>query len=350
MSAIAHLKNRGGRVSKKYEADGRVNHSYNTRMNGYTNGIPKGPRCVKPKKMKAKYANVQSKYSSIFSKYLHEPNYPTSIKVKKNKNGSQNRLIKRIFGTENCLRSTLANKYKYSDPKMNNANSLNIQPVKKVNGGITYAGHGQVPNKQTSKTLSSPKNGNYNNDKPYQDNYQQDQVPDIEMAEIPKGKDFDQRIEKAMQDLSEHKINFYKDKSEFDKQADQTKKDKEARVRSTFYGKGPYPGSHNVMNESGMPDPSSINSLNYYMPIGYNTSTRFRPSTQETSNRASSQNKGLADGDILSNIDNISNEELKERLVVSEMIMKKLFTRNKDLETALDKAQNKLREAATQDS
>jgi len=46
----------------------------------------------------------------------------------------------------------------------------------------------------------------------------------------------------------------------------------------------------------------------------------------------------MSDGSILSNIDNISMNELKERLVVSEMIMKKLFARNKELEQGIQKA------------
>ena len=45
----------------------------------------------------------------------------------------------------------------------------------------------------------------------------------------------------------------------------------------------------------------------------------------------------LADGNILSNIDNIGPDELKERLVVAEMIMKKLYARNKELETGMKK-------------
>ena len=52
--------------------------------------------------------------------------------------------------------------------------------------------------------------------------------------------------------------------------------------------------------------------------------------------------KGITDGNILCNIDNISNDELKERLVVAEMIMKKLFTRTKDLEGCIELANKKL--------
>lgn len=39
----------------------------------------------------------------------------------------------------------------------------------------------------------------------------------------------------------------------------------------------------------------------------------------------------------MSNLNNITGEELRERLVVAEMIMKKLYARNKDLEAALKK-------------
>lgn len=183
------------------------------------------------------------------------------------------------------------------------------------------------------------------NDKPYEAYFEnQDQVSEKAASEkaTPKDKDFDVKLERAILDLSEHRNNFYKDKSEFDKQIDQAKTDKDARIRQTFYGQGPYPGNHTFMSSSGVPDPSSINSSNYYKPIGYNTSTRFRPATQENNKRASYQSEGLADGNILSNIDAISNDELKERLVVSEMIMKKLFTRNKDLEGAIDKVQNNI--------
>lgn len=125
MSAVAQLRNRTGRPAKQPEAYGRTNHSYNARIHGYTNGIPKVSRHSKPRKPKAKYSNVQSKYSSVFSKYLHEPSYPPSIKVKKNvsvptKNGGQDRLINRIFGNEN--------NFKMIKSLMNNANPQNSQP------------------------------------------------------------------------------------------------------------------------------------------------------------------------------------------------------------------------------
>jgi hypothetical protein len=41
----------------------------------------------------------------------------------------------------------------------------------------------------------------------------------------------------------------------------------------------------------------------------------------------------MNDNNVLKgDLDQISKEELKERLVVAEMVMKKLFQRNKDLE------------------
>lgn len=141
--------------------------------------------------------------------------------------------------------------------------------------------------------------------------------------------------------------NFYKDKSEFEKQIEQTKVDKEARIRQTFYGSnGAYPGSHNLLMNGGVPDPAAMNNSMYYKPFGYQTGMRVRPSTQDRAKDKSPGHHGeaLSDGNILSGIDCISNDELKERLVVAEMIMKKLYTRNKDLENAIDKAQNKLKE------
>lgn len=83
-------------------------------------------------------------------------------------------------------------------------------------------------------------------------------------------------MEKALLDLSEHKNNFYKEKSEFDKQIEQTKQDKDARIRQTFYGSSYGPNS------------SAINSTNYYKPLGYNsTGNEFRPATHGGSKRQS---------------------------------------------------------------
>jgi len=44
---------------------------------------------------------------------------------------------------------------------------------------------------------------------------------------------------------------------------------------------------------------------------------------------------------LKSDLDQVSKEEMKERLVVAEMVMKKLFQRNKDLEEANDKGSEK---------
>ena len=38
------------------------------------------------------------------------------------------------------------------------------------------------------------------------------------------------------------------------------------------------------------------------------------------------------EGSLLGNLDHMSNEQLKERLLVSEALMKKLYNRNKDIE------------------
>ena len=136
--------------------------------------------------------------------------------------------------------------------------------------------------------------------------------------------------------------NYYKDKSEFEKQIEQTKKDKETRIRQTFYGSNAFPASHGITAGS-LADPAAMNITNYYKPGMYQTGTRMRPNTQDGgANRSPAPiGESLADGDILSNIDAISNDELKERLVVAEMIMKKLYSRNKDLEIAINKVKSK---------
>ena len=56
---------------------------------------------------------------------------------------------------------------------------------------------------------------------------------------------------------------------------------------------------------------------------------------------------GLQDGNILSDIENISEQELRERLVVAEMIMKKLYSRNKDLEMGIGRAQIAIKQGRT---
>lgn len=86
---------------------------------------------------------------------------------------------------------------------------------------------------------------------------------------------------------------------------EETQKDKDARIRQTFYGNGAYPGSNNLLN-NGMSEAAATNTSGFYRPAGYATGTRFRPSTQESSNgikRSSLAGEGLSDGNILSNID-----------------------------------------------
>jgi hypothetical protein len=61
-----------------------------------------------------------------------------------------------------------------------------------------------------------------------------------------------------------------------------------------------------------------------------------RPNTGQASRI--NNGSGLADGNILSDIENISEQELRERLVVAEMIMKKLYAKNKDLELGINRA------------
>lgn len=136
--------------------------------------------------------------------------------------------------------------------------------------------------------------------------------------------------------------NYYKDKSEFEKQIEQTKKDKETRIRQTFYGSNAFQSNHGITSTN-FPDPASMSITNYYKPGGYQSGALMRPNTQDgAANRSPAPSgEGLADGNILSNIDGISNDELKERLVVAEMIMKKLYSRNKDLEIAINKFKSK---------
>lgn len=40
----------------------------------------------------------------------------------------------------------------------------------------------------------------------------------------------------------------------------------------------------------------------------------------------------MMEGSLLGNIDSMTTEQLKERLLVSETLMKKLYNRNKDIE------------------
>ena len=83
-----------------------------------------------------------------------------------------------------------------------------------------------------------------------------------------------------------------------------------------------------------------------FYETNYKTTKSFF-SNRPTSSKLTGQ--ALTDGNILSNIDNISINELKERLIVAETIMKKLYARNKDLETGVQKAQLKIK-GQTQES
>jgi len=224
----------------------------------------------------------------VFSRYLKEPSYPTSInsnKYSKGPKNQQDRLVNRIFGNENNYKMIKSLMNNVQKPKENYAQQNKSNNV----------GYGSRPplNKRSSNrrdyTPSHKKDMSMAD--PYND-HPVGQLSDAERAQseknIKQDKDLDVKLEKALIDLSEHKNNFYKDKSEFDKQIEQTMQDKDARIRQTFYGNGPYPGSHNIVSTNGVPEPSSINSSNYYKPIGYSTGTRFRPSTQENSDKRGS--------------------------------------------------------------
>ena len=323
MSSVAQARKRNGRFIRRPDSHEKPSNSHNTRMQQFTNGIPHpSSKHREPKKLKTKrkYDNVRSKYSSVFSRYLKEPAYPPSINATKyskvEPKNPQDRLVMRIFGNENNYKMIKSMMHKNSK-EPNNASRPPLKHKQNMRDGYS-------PVYKEMKSMVAPN-----------PDYSTHQVQNLDKTEsegnIRKEKDFDVRLEKALLDLSEHKNNFYKDKSEFDKQIEQSKATGNVGLRQTFYGSGPYPGSHQLINSSGN-----------FKPVGYSTSTRFRPSTQENSDKRSMlAGEGLSDGNILSNIDCISNDELKERLVVAEMIMKKLYTRNKDLEVAIDKAVHK---------
>ncbi|CAI2361554.1 unnamed protein product [Moneuplotes crassus] len=321
--------------------------SYNPRIHQYNSAIPRSQvRPQKKLKTKRRYGHVQSKYSSVFSKYLREPAYPQSITSKRSKKKPSGNFYQKSHN------SNLQKVASFERQEHSNSREGLCKLHKRIFGNENNLKEiiGMMDGKKEthSQLVNNAYKGNINNrDHAYDDSYQNNiQAPDTASSEAKPGekKDLDVKLERALLDLSEHQNNFYKDKSEFDKQIEQAKKEKDNRLRQTFYGQG-YSAASNPMAPGGIPDPNSINSSNYYKPIGYSTGNKFRPSTQENSiKRSSVQGEALTDGDILSNIDNISNEELKERLIVSEMIMKKLYTRNKDLETAIDKASNKIKE------
>lgn len=240
------------------------------------------------------------------------------LKLNQNNNpvkSHQQRLITRIFGREATqLVNQYGNEGDNSQSIMSNKANLSRPPLNR-----------KPSNDVSSTNVDSGRENKSENIKP---------------------KDFDIKLERALLDLSEHKNNFYKEKSDFDKQIEQTRKDKDVRMRQTLYGSSPYPGAPSINSNGAAQNPASVGYNSYYGSMGFPANQRFRPSTQENghSKRISIQNDGLSDGELLSKIDSISPEELKERLYVAEMIMKKLYARNKDLETAFGKAQTKIKE------
>jgi len=53
---------------------------------------------------------------------------------------------------------------------------------------------------------------------------------------------------------------------------------------------------------------------------------------QQSGLRDTSTSGFFKEGSILGNVENMSNDQLKERLLVAEALMKKLHNRNKDIE------------------
>ena len=212
---------------------------------------------------------------------------------------------------------------------MNKDNSIKYknQNLNKSNIDSMPRNHPLLNTKSLNKDQSSPKSADVT----------------INEIQISKDKDFEVKLEKALFDLSEHKNNFYKDKFEIDKQIEQTKIGKTSMLKQSFYGGNLLRTNVNFFTGYGLSDPTNTSTV--YSP-GYRTGLKTRPATQDKNgNRATTPSEeNHLDGDILSNIDMISNNELKERLVVAEMIMKKLYLRNKDLEVAIDKTQNKIRD------
>lgn len=287
MSSFVHLKHRNARFTKNAEPNGKGSSSHNTRQN--VNEAPRGnSKNREPKRLKTKrgYAHVQSKYSSVFSRYLKEPSYPPSVKAskfgqQKSKN-QQERLILKLFGNENNYKmiKSLMNDNADSKTKYDTLNKSNVE------GGSVK--RPPLNRKLSNKETASPKSIDITNSEKH----------------IIKDKDFEVKLEKALLDLSEHKNNFYKDKSEFDKQIEQTKVDKDTRIRQTFYGSNAFPASHSLLASSGYADTSAMNMSNYYKP-GYQTGMKMRPGTQDGQANKTHYPSGeaLTDGNILSNID-----------------------------------------------
>ena len=118
--------------------------------------------------------------------------------------------------------------------------------------------------------------------------------------------------------MSEYKNNFIVETKSYEKQMAETQKDKEGRFRNTTY-------------------------------------SQFKATSQSFFNRPGSgrqprvnQTAPLSDGNILSDLENLGEGELRERLIVAETIMKKLYTKNKDLEMGLSRAQTMIKTAKTQ--
>ena len=87
-------------------------------------------------------------------------------------------------------------------------------------------------------------------------------------------------------------------------------------MRKTFYTTG---------FSSGWPDGANTTGA------GWTKTSNFGVGRPTTAGGASA----FQDGNILKDLENLTEDELKERLIVSEMIMKKLYERTKDLENII---------------
>lgn len=189
MSSFLQLQHRNGKAVKSTEHHNKISNSHNTRQHNYTNGIPKGGskgREIKHFKTKRGYSNVQSKYSSVISKYLKGTNYSSAkahdAKAQQPK-PQKDRLMLRIFGNENnfkMIKSIVTNNTEPQDA---------YESMNKANGEGRFSRKHAQERKLSNIENNSPKPTDLT----------------TSSKQFSKDKDIDVKLEKALLDLSEHK-------------------------------------------------------------------------------------------------------------------------------------------------
>ena len=152
----------------------------------------------------------------------------------------------------------------------------------------------------------------------------QDPITNAELAQ--------DSAERAFFELQDAKVNFFQEKTEHE---DKMEKRKQNQTFTNGFYRG---GDNTVATNTTFASSTQENSANHAVaqngngPVMASRSNGFSFMNRTQGNRFGDKPLISDEKDLKSDVADLSRDELKERLIVAEKVMKTLFKRNKDLE------------------